>query len=80
MPLTAKGSEILANFVKEYGEKEGTSHFYEAKNAGTITGVDAEPDFSAKLDAAVATGGEIVAHCDALRSRIDRELSARGRT
>jgi hypothetical protein len=41
MPLTAKGSEIMANFKKEYGEEQGERYFYAAKNAGTITGVDA---------------------------------------
>lgn len=39
MPLTAKGEKILANFKKEYGEKEGEKNFYASANAGTITGV-----------------------------------------
>lgn len=38
MPFTEKGSEILANFKKEYGEKKGTAYFYASMNAGKITG------------------------------------------
>ncbi len=40
MPLTAKGSEIMSNMKKEYGEKKGESVFYASKNAGRISGVD----------------------------------------
>lgn len=42
MPLTSKGSEIKNSMIKEYGEKKGNSVFYASKNAGKITGVDAE--------------------------------------
>ena len=40
MPLTAKGSKILAAMHKNYGEKKGTSVFYASRNAGRISGVD----------------------------------------
>ena len=36
MPLTAKGSEIKKNLVKEYGEKKGTSVLYAGKNSGDV--------------------------------------------
>ena len=39
MPLTAKGSKILAHMRKEYGKKRGTSVFYASANKGTIKGV-----------------------------------------
>lgn len=39
MPLTKKGSKIMGNMKKEYGEKEGESVFYASANAGKITGV-----------------------------------------
>jgi hypothetical protein len=42
MPLTKKGSEIMAAMKKQYGEKKGESVFYASKNAGKITGVDEE--------------------------------------
>lgn len=41
MPLTAKGKEIMAAMVKEYGAKRGKSVFYASANAGKITGVHA---------------------------------------
>lgn len=41
MPLTAKGAEIKAAFLQEYGSELGERYFYAAKNAGTIKGVDA---------------------------------------
>src|ERR1700728_667907 len=40
MPLSAKGSKIMAAMRKQYGEKEGTSVFYASKNKGNISGVD----------------------------------------
>jgi hypothetical protein len=40
MPLTSKGSKIIANMQDEYGEKKGKSVFYASRNAGTIKGVD----------------------------------------
>ena len=42
MPLTAKGRKIKAAFVEQYGEEQGERVFYASKNAGTISGVDAE--------------------------------------
>jgi len=42
MPLTAKGEEIMAAMVKEYGEEKAKEVFYASKNAGKITGVDEE--------------------------------------
>lgn len=42
MPLTAKGHEILANMIKEYGEQKGSEVFYASRNAGTIAGVDSD--------------------------------------
>ena len=40
MPLTAKGSKIMAAMVKEYGKKKGKRVFYASKNAGKIKGVE----------------------------------------
>ena len=40
MPLTDKGSEILAAMKKQYGDEKGEQVFYASKNAGKITGVD----------------------------------------
>lgn len=40
MPLTPKGSKIMANMKKEYGDKKGESVFYASRNKGTISGVD----------------------------------------
>jgi len=57
MPLTAKGEEIKAALVKEYGEKKGEQVLYAGKNKGTFTGID-----SAKLDA-------IVARCDSYEKK-----------
>ena len=42
MPLTAKGRKIKAAMVEQYGEEQGERVFYASKNAGTISGVDAE--------------------------------------
>jgi hypothetical protein len=39
MPLTKKGSRILASMEKEYGEKKGKEVFYASANKGRITGV-----------------------------------------
>jgi uncharacterized protein len=44
MPLTAKGSEILAKMKKEYGETKGEEVFYASRNAGKISGVDSVPE------------------------------------
>lgn len=40
MPLTDKGSKIMANMKKEYGDERGESVFYASKNKGTISGVE----------------------------------------
>lgn len=41
MPLTKKGSKILANMRKEYPtEKKAEKVFYASRNAGKIKGVD----------------------------------------
>jgi hypothetical protein len=40
MPLTAKGTKIMANMTKEYGAKKGKQVFYASRNKGTIKGVD----------------------------------------
>lgn len=42
MPLTSKGSKILAAMQAEYGEKKGKEVFYASKNAGKISGIDAK--------------------------------------
>ncbi len=39
MPLTKKGTKILANMKKEYGAKKGTRVFYASANKDTIKGV-----------------------------------------
>ena len=40
MPLSKKGSKIMAAMTKEYGKKKGQSVFYASRNAGKIKGVD----------------------------------------
>jgi hypothetical protein len=42
MPLTAKGSEVMAKLKKEYGPESGERVFYAMKNKGTLTGVDSD--------------------------------------
>lgn len=42
MPLTQKGSKIMAAMKKQYGEKKGEGVFYASRNKGTIKGVDPE--------------------------------------
>jgi hypothetical protein len=51
MPLTPKGSKILANMQNEYGSDKGKSVFYASANKGTISGVHGESK-SRKLAAA----------------------------
>lgn len=41
MPLTEKGTKVLAAMRAEYGRKAGERVFYASKNAGKLTGVDA---------------------------------------
>jgi hypothetical protein len=62
MPLTEKGKEIKSSLVKEYGHDKGRQVFYAMKNAGKISGVD---------DDAQPVVERLVAHCDALISRMD---------
>ena len=40
MPLTSKGSQVMASMKKEYGSKKGEQVFYASKNAGKISGVE----------------------------------------
>lgn len=40
MPLTTKGSKILASMRKQYGSKKGESVFYASINKGTISGAE----------------------------------------
>jgi hypothetical protein len=71
MPLTRKGTEILANFKKEYGPEEGERYFYASKNKGTISGVDSadfpNTDIMERLDALMASCDRLDARLDALR-------------
>lgn len=39
MPLTSKGSKILAVMIKQYGKKKGKSVFYASAKAKKIVGV-----------------------------------------
>ncbi len=39
MPLTDKGSKIMANMKKEYGAKKEKQVFYASANKGKIKGV-----------------------------------------
>ena len=63
MPLTAKGTEIMAGLVKEYGAEKGKSVFYAGKNSGKFTGVDENCTADEKLD-------EIACRADALGERL----------
>ena len=38
MPLTAKGTKILATMKKQYGAKKGKEVFYASQEKGTIKG------------------------------------------
>ncbi|GAF77314.1 unnamed protein product, partial [marine sediment metagenome] len=40
MPLTKKGSKIMAAMKGQYGEDKGERVFYASKNKGVISGVD----------------------------------------
>ena len=40
MPLTEKGSKMMAAMTKTYGSKKGESVFYASVNKGTISGVE----------------------------------------
>lgn len=40
MPMTKKGSKIMAAMKQKYGKKKGESVFYASKNKGVISGVE----------------------------------------
>jgi len=42
VPLTEKGEKIKSNMEEHYGKEKGEQVFYASKNAGKITGVDAQ--------------------------------------
>jgi hypothetical protein len=45
VPLTSKGEEILSSMEKTYGSEEKAKEvLYASKNAGKITGIDAQGD------------------------------------
>lgn len=39
MPLTKKGSKIMKNMKKQYGDKKAKEVFYASENKGNIKGV-----------------------------------------
>ena len=49
MPLTDKGSKVLAQLVAEYGKKKGEAVFHASVNSGKLTGME-----QSKLDAALS--------------------------
>jgi hypothetical protein len=55
MPLTKKGAKIKAAMSKQYGADKGEKVFYASKNAGRISGVEA--DAKAKDEAADTKAG-----------------------
>lgn len=40
MPMTEKGSKIMAAMKQKYGKKRGEQVFYASKQKGTIKGVE----------------------------------------
>lgn len=40
MPLSKKGSKIMAAMKEQYGSEKGERVFYASKNAGKISGVE----------------------------------------
>lgn len=67
MPLTAKGNEIKGAMEKEYGSSEkGKQVFYASRNAGKITGVDAQ-----KMDKIMDSVGKLAERFDSLDKRCD---------
>lgn len=42
MPLTEKGEKIMRAMKERYGAEKGESVFYASRNAGKISGVDAD--------------------------------------
>lgn len=49
MPLTAKGSKVLAAMTGEYGAKRGERVFYASINKGRLTGAETRPRPSVAL-------------------------------
>jgi len=81
MPLTAKGSEIMANMTKPLrGQKKGKQVFYASRNAGKISGVDRQR--SRRLNYKRTSTPSIAIHDDTPRiSQSSRALSCgRGRS
>ena len=39
MPLTTKGTKVLAQLKKQYGDKKGEEVFYRMINSGKLKGV-----------------------------------------
>ncbi len=66
MPLTAKGNEIKGAMEKEYGGKKGEQVFYASRNAGKITGVDAQ-----KMDQIMDSVGKLAERFDSMEKRCD---------
>lgn len=78
MPLTQKGQEILHAMEKNYpNEKKAKEVFYASKNAGKISGVDAEAgppvpaDYATKLDAVEKAMVRLGSRMDAFRKDAD---------
>lgn len=71
MPLTAKGTKIMASMKSQYGEKEGERVFYASKNAGKLTGVDDDAQHMGITAAEAEPVKKLVAECDALSARMD---------
>jgi hypothetical protein len=70
MPLTAKGSKVMANMKEQYGEEKGEEVFYASKNKGTIKGVDNTPSMENPRDHTwpVALPGDTILQIDVYRS------------
>jgi len=77
MPLTAKGEEIKAALVKEYGEKKGEQVLYAGENKGTFTGIHADSDPAGlrgiRLDACLAGMKDTLDRMDAYCARTDNQ-------
>lgn len=71
MPLTAKGEEIYANLLKEYGsEKKAKQVLYAGKNKGTFTGID-DNSLDSRMDEAACRIDDLSDRLDALCGRHD---------
>jgi hypothetical protein len=57
MPLSKKGSKILASMTKTYGDADKAKRvMYASVNAGRISGVD--PTFEKRMDRRKKKGGD----------------------